>query len=82
MSTPETVNTIRQHPRGRIAVCPFHEGDTGTLYIFRAAKRDWFKCLGCGEEGYATLTGGKYRLRCATFPNIKSGKAFRLACPD
>lgn len=66
-----------------IANCPFSEGCRYTLHIYREAAREaFFKCFGCGEEGYATPTDdGGFQLRVQTFHNVPTTETSRIARP-
>lgn len=80
--SPKLTMPIRSTAKIDIMVCPWHPNDTGTLYVFKRAERDFFKCFGCGEEGYATRgRDGGYALKRQSFPNVLATKNRRIAVP-
>jgi hypothetical protein len=79
---PDTTKPIRSTQNADVLICPWHPGDTGTLYVFKRAARDFFMCFGCSEEGYATQqTDGGYQLRKQSFRNVLVTKNRRIAVP-
>ena len=73
---------IRSTLTADVLVCPWRPEDTGTLYVYHRAKQDFFKCFGCGAEGYAVRQPeGSYRLRKQAFRNISVNRNRRVAVP-